>query len=557
MAEQRTGGRVLVDQLALNGVTRVFGVPGESYLAVLDALVDVPSIEFTICRQEGGVAMMADAQGKMTGRPGIAFVTRGPGATNASAGVHIAFQDSTPMILFIGQVARETVERDAFQEIDYRQMFGPMCKWVAQIDDAARIPEFIHRAFATAMNGRPGPVVLALPEDMLTDVVAVPDGRPAQLTSPAPAPEAIKTLKANLDASSKPVIIAGGSGWDHASCAALERFAEAHAIPVAVGFRRQDLIDHAHPCYAGDIGIGANPKLLALLNEADHWLVLGSRLGEMTSGGYTRFGLPVPQVPMTHVLNGPEELGRVYQPEHLILASPDRFLQALEAEYGNSPAPAAERQAWRERARANFLDVAKPPAIPGDLQMAAVIDELNERLPKDAIIANGAGNYTAWPNRYYRYGGFRTQLAPTSGSMGYGLPAAVAAALLEPSRAVVCFAGDGCLMMTVQELATAVQYHAKVKILVVNNGMYGTIRMHQEREYPGRISGTPLSNPDFAAMARAFGAFGATVRQTAEFTGAFADAMAFDGPALIDLQVDPEAITPVTTIAKMRAAANQ
>lgn len=550
----RTGGRILVDQLRLHGVDTAFGVPGESYLAVLDALYDVPGISFRICRQEGGAAMMADAYGKLTGKPGICFVTRGPGATSASAGVHIAYQDSTPMILFIGQVGRDMIEREAFQEIDYRRMFGQMAKWVAQIDDADRIPEYLARAFATATSGRPGPVVLALPEDMLRDMTAATDGRPYQPVEAHPAAADMARLGDLLAGAQRPLMILGGSSWDAEACRNIQSFAEAHGLPATASFRCQDYFDNRHPNYAGDVGIGINPKLAERVRESDLVLVVGARLGEMTTGGYSLFDSPVPRQPLVHVHAGAEELGRVYQPELAINAGVKAFAAAAAA-LTPPGTPDATRKQLVETARSEYEAFIQTPQIPGDVQMGDIMGWLRERLPEDAIITNGAGNYTTWVHRFYQYRSFPTQLAPTSGSMGYGLPAAVAARSVFPQRTVVCFAGDGCYMMHGQELATAMQYGLKIIVLVVNNGMYGTIRMHQEREYPDRVSGTELVNPDFAAYARAFGAEGEVVARTEDFAPAFERAMAAEVPSLIEIRIDPEAITPKTTLAEITAAA--
>ncbi len=549
--ESRTGGRILVDQLKLNGVERVFGVPGESYLAVLDALHDVPEIQFVICRQEGGAAMMAEADGKLTGRPGICMVTRGPGATNASAGVHIAFQDSTPMILLIGQVARDMQEREAFQEIDYRRMFGQMAKWVAQIDDPARIPEFIARAFATAMQGRPGPVVLALPEDMLRETVVAADSRPVVPAETHPAPEAMAELARRLGEARRPFAVLGGSGWDEAACDRFRAFAERFDLPVGSAFRCQDYFDNGHPNYAGDVGIGINPKLAARIGEADLILAVGARLGEATTGGYTLFEAPHPRQTLVHIHPGAEELGRVYQADLPIHSGMRAFAAALDDLAPAVPVPWAD---WTRGARADFEEANQPIACPGPVQMAEIVAWLKTHLPSDTIIANGAGNYSGWVHRFYLFRRYGTQLGPTSGSMGYGTPAAVSAKLRHPDRTVVAFAGDGCFLMTGQELATAVQYRANITIIVVNNGMYGTIRMHQERDYPERVSGTDLHNPDFAALARAHGAFGAVVEATEQFAPAFQEAMEFDGPSLIELRVDPEALTHRASLSQIRAA---
>ncbi len=548
----RTGGRILVDQLRLQGVETVFGVPGESYLEVLDALHDTPEIRFVICRQEGGAAMMATAHGELTGRPGIAMVTRGPGATNASAGVHIAQQDSVPMILFIGQIDRGSRERDTFQEVDYRRMFGGMAKWVAEIEDPARIPEFVHRAFATAVSGRPGPVVLALPEDMLVEAASVPDGRPAAPVEPAPAAAAMAELRSLLARAERPFVILGGGGWSDAGTEALARFLDANDLPAACGFRRQDLLRNDHRCYAGHIGLGPNPKLAERIEAADLVLAVGARLGETTSQSFTLLQVPRPAQTFVHVHNDPQELGRVYQPDLAIVSGLNRFAESA------ADLAAVPRRPWANAtsdAHAAELAWRTPTRIAGELQLGELVASLAERLPPGTIVTNGAGNYAIWANRHFPYRGLGTQLAPTSGSMGYGLPAAIAAKLAQPERTVVCFAGDGCFLMTGQELATAVQHDLAIVVIVVDNGMYGTIRMHQEREHPGRVSGTALRNPDFAALARAYGAFGARVETTEQFLPAFDEAVASGRPALLHLLLDPEAITPRATLAGLRAQA--
>ncbi len=549
---RRSGGRILIEELVRHGTRRIFGVPGESYLEALDALHGRNDIDFVICRQEGGAAMMAEAHGKLTGRPGVCFVTRGPGATNASSGVHVAAQDSTPMLLLIGQIDSGAREREAFQEVDYRQMFGGMAKWVAEIDDARRLPEFIHRAMLTATSGRPGPVVLALPEDMLTSEVETAPGRPYQPTLSYPDPTSVATLMGWLSSAERPLLVLGGGGWSPQGIADIRRFVEANDLATAVVFRRQDYLDNNHRCYVGDLGIGANPALVGRLNEADLVLVIGARLGEMTTDAYTLIDLPQPRQRMVHVLNGAEELGRVYQPDLLIHCSLPAMAERLAAE------PPVGDRSWAESTAAGhaaYLEHIAPIPIPGAVQMPAIMADLRRTLPREAIVTNGAGNYSAWCNRFYSYGRFRSQLAPTSGSMGYGLPAAIAAKLEHPDRPVVCFAGDGCFLMTGQELATACQYRLPIVILVFNNGMYGTIRMHQEREYPKRIVGTALENPDFVRLAAAYGAIGARVEETADFAPAFAAALAADRPTLIEIEMDPEAITPRQSLSQIRAAA--
>ncbi len=548
----RTGGQVLIDQLKVHGVDTAFCVPGESYLAALDALHDAPEIKLIVCRQEGGAAYMAEAYGKLTGRPGICFVTRGPGATNASIGVHTAFQDSTPMILFIGQVARDQVEREAFQEIDFRRMYGPMTKWVAEIDDAARIPEYVSQAFHRAVNGRPGPVVLALPEDMLTDRVDVADAGRYKPVQPSPSAAQMHDLRDRLDEAKRPLMILGGGGWSPEAVADIRAFAEAANLPVGCSFRCQDLFDNSHQNYAGDVGIGINPKLAERVKNADLLIVVGARLGEMTTSGYTLVNIPVPKQKLVHVHPGAEELGRVYQAVLPINAGMAEFAAMAKA-LGPIPARAWDNET--KTARADYLEWSTTPKVEGPIQMGEIVDWLEQRLPADAILTNGAGNYATWIHRFHRYRRFRTQLAPTNGSMGYGVPAAVAAKLTAPARMVVSFNGDGCYMMNGQELATAMQYNAAVIFVVVNNGSYGTIRMHQERAYPSRVSGTDLLNPDFVALARAYGAHGELVEQTADFAPAFERAAKAGKPALIEIRLSVEVITPRQTLSQIRAAA--
>mgnify|MGYP001157860054 CR=1 FL=1 len=549
---RRTGARALVDALRVHGVDTIFCVPGESYLAVLDALHDVADeIRLIVCRHEGGAANMADAYGKLTGRPGICFVTRGPGAFNASVGVHTAFQDSTPMILFMGQVGRSDFEREAFQEIDVRKVFGATAKWAAQIDDPDRVPEMVSRAFHTAVNGRPGPVVIALPEDMLTAETEAADTGPYQRVASHPGAGDMERLRRMLEEAERPFLLVGGPGWSEAAKADLEAFAAANHLPVGTQFRRQDHFDNDHPCYVGDVGIAINPALAEMIRAADLLVAVGPRLGEMTTSGYSIVRPPEPAQKLVHVLPGAEELGRVYRPALPILASPEAFAAAA-----RRMAPVEPRwSAWIDRGRAAYEEWQKPDPNPGPVQMGEIMRWLRDRLPADAIVCNGAGNYAGWVHRFHRFRRFGTQLAPTSGAMGYGVPAAVAAKLRHPDRTVVCFAGDGCFLMTGQELATACQYDLPILVIVVNNGMYGTIRMHQEREYPGRVSGTGLANPDFAALARAYGGHGETVVETAAFAPAFERALASGRPAVIEIRLDPEAITTRTTLSAIRETA--
>ena len=515
----RTGGQILVGQLVSHGVKHVFCVPGESFLAVLDALVDV-NIEVTVCRQEGGAAMMADAHGKLTGQPGICMVTRGPGASNALAGIHIAKQDSTPMIVFVGQIERGMREREAFQEMDYRAVFGQAAKWATEIDDPARIPEILSRAFHVATSGRPGPVVIALPEDMLVELATVPD---------APHYEAID------------------------SAPSIGQMAD---LAKRLSFRRQMLFPATSPCFIGDVGIGLNPDLLKRIQDADLVLLVGGRMSEMPSQAYTLFDIPVPKQTLVHVHPDSGELGRVYRAAVAINASPIAFASELSALATPSATPWAAGTAAMHQSYLNWSDPV-PIKTPGTLQMGGVMAYLESKLPADAIMANGAGNFATWLHRFHRFTQFGTQLAPTSGSMGYGLPAAVGAKRIAPDKLVVCFAGDGCFMMHGQEFATAVQYNLPLVVVIVDNGMYGTIRMHQEKHYPGRISATQLKNPDFSAYARAFGGHGERVEKTEEFGPAFERAVASGLPAIIHCLIDPEAITPTTTISKLRAAAQK
>jgi acetolactate synthase-1/2/3 large subunit len=537
----RHGGKLLAEALEVQGVDTIFSVPGESFLAFLDGLHDSP-IRLVTCRHEGGAANMADAYGKLTGRPGVCVVTRGPGATQASVGVHTAFQDSTPLVLLVGQVASDQEEREAFQEIDYRRMFGPLSKWVAQIDRVDRLPEYVHRAFTTACAGRPGPVVLALPEDMLSATTDADPGERFHVLQPHPAPGDIERLRTLLERAERPFVLAGGAGWTQETATALRAFVEGNALPTGAAFRRQDSLDSDSPSYVGDVGIGINPKLAQRVRDADLLLAIGPRLGEMTTSGYTLVG----GQKLVHVHPGAEELGRVYRPELPILSGVEEFARAVR-ELRVTP----HWQDWTASARAEYEAWRTPDPVPGDLNLGECIAHLGERVP-DAIVTNGAGNFSAWVHRFWRFHGYGTQLAPTSGAMGYGVPAAVAAKLLRPDAVVVCFAGDGDFLMSGQELATAVQYDLPIVILVVNNGMYGTIRMHQERHYPGRVVGTALENPDFAAYARAFGAHGELVEETSQFADAFERALDSGRPAVLELRTDPEAITPRTTLTAIR-----
>ena len=547
-AQPRTGGRILADALARNGVERAFCVPGESYLALLDALYQSP-VAVNVFRQEGGAAMAAEAWGKLTGRPGIVMATRGPGGTNASAGLHVGRQDSTPMILLLGQVARRMRGREAFQEIDANNFFGEVAKWVEEIDSPQRIPEIVSRAFHQATSGRPGPVVLSLPEDVLRETAVVADAEPWAPVEASPDRRLMATLRDLLAAAKRPFVILGGSRWSEDAVAGVRRFAERFDLPVGCSLRRQMLFDHDHPNYAGDVGIGVNPALAQRIRQADVLLLIGGRMGEAPSSGYTLIESPEPLQKLIHVHSGAEELGRVYRPTLAINASPTLFVAALD---DLAPPDRLEWSAETRAANAAFRAWSTPTANVGPVQLGEVVTWLRGRLPNDAIVANGAGNYSGWVHRFFRFRGFGTQLAPTSGTMGYGLPAAIAAKLKFPERVVVAFAGDGCFQLTSQEFATAVQYHAAVIVVVVNNGVHGTIRMHQERDYPGRIIATDLVNPDFAALARAYGGHGETVASTEEFAPAFERAVASHKPAIIEVKFDSEAISTSTTLSAIR-----
>lgn len=551
-SKPRSGGQILVDSLRVHGTDRAFCVAGESYLDVLDAFHDAPDIDLVTCRQEGGAANMAEAAGKLTGRPGICFVTRGPGACNASIGVHTAMQDSTPMILFVGQVARDQAEREAFQEIDYRRMFSPVAKWAAQIDDAARIPEFVSRAFHVATSGRPGPVVLALPEDMLRDRVAVPPtGRYTEVQA-HPGADDLARVADLLAASERPLVLVGGSGWTDRACADLKRFAEASRLPVCSSFRRQDVLDNTSPSWIGDLGTGPNPKLLARVRESDLLLVIGARLGEMTTQGYELIDLPETRQTLVHVHASAEELGRVFRPDLPIQSGPAAFAAALAR---LEPIRSDRWRVWAEAGRRDFLDWLEPAPYDGALDLGAVSVWLRDRLPADAIVTIDAGNFSGWAQRFLTYRRPGRQLGPTSGAMGYSVPAAVAAKLVHPERMVVSYVGDGGFMMTGQELATAMHTGSAPIILVFNNGMFGTIRMHQEKNYPGRVSATTLTNPDFAALAQSYGAFGAAVERTEDFAPAFEAAVASGKAAVIELRMDPEVISTRTTLSALRQQA--
>ncbi|NHF72418.1 thiamine pyrophosphate-binding protein [Paracoccus xiamenensis] len=546
----RNGGQLLVESLIALGARKGFGVPGESYLAVLDALHDTAGkLDFVLCRNEGGAAFMAAAWGKLTGSPGLCFVTRGPGVTNASIGIHTAMQDSAPMIVFVGQVGTDMKGREAFQEIDYRAVFGTMAKWAVEIDDVTRIPEILGRAWVTATTGRPGPVVIALPEDMLTSLTnAAPLTGPARIAEPAPSPEAVTEARAMLAAAQRPLILMGGCNWTQEGQAALQGFAEASDIPVVAAFRYQDQFDNFSSCYAGEAGVGMPPHVRALIVDADLILAINTRFGEMTTDGYTLLNVPVPAQKLIHVHGSDREIGKIYQPTLGIHAGPNAFVAALSPVSG-------DWAAWRESARTAWLASLNAPAQPSPVDMVAVTAHLRDVLPDDAILTNGAGNFTVWPNKFFAYGPKARLLAPQSGAMGYGLPAAIAAQLAHPDRVVVCFAGDGDFQMNCQELGTAMQAGAQPIVLILNNGIYGTIRAHQERGYPGRVSGTTLQNPDFIGLARAYGFHAEKVDSTDAFPAAFARAMGSPTGAVLDLNISPEALTPRQTLTQMREAA--
>jgi acetolactate synthase-1/2/3 large subunit len=542
--QPRNGGQILVEALIRNAVDTIYCVPGESYLPVLDALHDATSIRTVVTRHEGAASNMADAYGKLTGRPGICFVTRGPGATHASNGVHTAKQDSTPMILFVGQIESSFKGREAFQEVDYTQMFGGLAKWATEIDSIERIPEIVSKAFSIAMSGRPGPVVIALPEEVLFGSADVADAQPVRITRAAPDSVALEEMRELLATAKQPLVIVGGTGWDTDSTKALQRFVHANHLPVAASFRRQDLFDNRDPHYVGQLGLGTSPKLLERVKSSDLLLVIGSRLSETVSQGYTLIESPSPAQPMIHVHPDPQELNRVYQSTLPILSSLSSFAHAVAA---LEPVASSAWKSWTDAARADYLEHSTPPLPHPQLagvDMGSVVAHLNEVLPDNAVITNGAGNYTVWVHRFYRYRKPATELAPTNGAMGYGLPASIAAKLHDPQQTVICFAGDGCFMMYPQELATAMQYNAPIVVIVVNNGMLATIRMHQEREYPGRVSATELANPDFIALAKSFGAHAERVERSEDFPAAFQRAQKAGVAALIELRVDPRQITP-------------
>ncbi|UMA63608.1 thiamine pyrophosphate-dependent enzyme [Roseivivax marinus] len=544
------GGQVLVESLVALGARKAFGVPGESFLAALDGMHDSAGrLDFVNCRNEGGASFMAAAWGKLTGSPGVAFVTRGPGATNASIGIHTARQDSVPMLVFVGQVATHMKGREAFQELDYRAVFGTMAKWAVEIDDPARLTEIVSRAWTTALSGRPGPVVVALPEDVLSaPSTCAPLTGPVRVAAPAPDPDALAEAQEMLAEATRPLILIGGSDWSAGGRAALQAYAEASDIPVVVAFRYQDSFDNHSPCYAGEAGVGMPPHVRGLMREADVILALNTRFGENVTGGYTLLDVPEPRQRIIHVHQSADEIGKVYRPALGLHASHDAVARSL------TPSK-ADRGTWRTEARAAFEASLDVPAQPSPVDMAAVMAHLAKVLPEDAIVTNGAGNFAIWPNKVFAYGPGQRLLAPQSGAMGYGLPAAIAAKIAHPERTVICFAGDGDFQMNGQELATARQAGAVPVVLVVNNGIYGTIRAHQERNYPARVSGTDMTNPDFAALARAYGVHGERVGATADFAAAFERALASGTGAVLDLDVAADAVSPRQTLSQMRAAA--
>jgi acetolactate synthase I/II/III large subunit len=557
---ERTGGQIVADQLVANGIEAAFCLPGESYLAVLDALYDTPTRLIT-CRHEAGAANMAVAYGKLTGRPGVCLVTRGPGATQASVGVHTAAQDSAPLLLLVGQVARGVRGRESFQELDVPAVFGPMAKWAAEADDPARLPELLARAFEVATSGRPGPVVLALPEDVLAATARVADARPVRPLAPGVAPAGLARLRELLGGARRPLVIAGGPGWTDAAAGDLRAVAEASRLPVAVSWRSQDVLDNRSASYVGDLGVSTNPALAERVRAADLVVAVGPRLGEITTGGYRLLEAPIPRQRLVHVHPGLAELGRLYQPDLAVNAAVGPFLAAWRSV---PPVRGDAWAAWTEAARSNYQAWVRPwpaegPAAgggtapgPGRVDLGQALAALRERLPDDAIVASGAGNYSIWVHRYFQFRRHGTQLAPKSGAMGFGLPAALAAKVVHPGRTVVAVAGDGDFLMCGQELATAVQHGLDVVVLVVDNAMYGTIRMHQERVYPGRVIATGLNNPDFAALAEAYGAAGETVAATADVPAALDRALGAGRPAVVALKVDPEAIAPGLTLSALR-----
>ena len=554
---QRTGGQVLVDALQVHGVDTVFCVPGESYLAVLDALHDADdAISVITCRHENGAAFMGEAYGKLTGRPGVTFVTRGPGACNGSIGVHTAMQDSSPMVMFVGQVPRGFRQREAFQEVDYQAMFAPLAKWAVEVDDAARLPEIVARAFATAVSGRPGPVIVSLPEDMLTDMVDVADTPAFQRIEPQPADGDLARLREMLQAARQPLVLVGGGGWSAQAGADLQAFAAANNLPVTTSFRAQDIIDNRHPNFVGEVGINSNPKLAQRVRDTDLLIVVGARLGEITTQGYTLLSAPNPTQGLVHVYPDPDELGRVYQPNLAINAAVGPFVAAA---CQSQQADTTAWDDWTEAARADYEAWIVPGEAPGPIDLGKIFHDLRASAPPDTILTSDAGNFSGWASRYFPFHSYRTLLGPTNGAMGYGMPAAVAAKVARPDATVICYAGDGGILMTGNELATAMRHKLAIVLIIANNSMYGTIRMHQERDYPGRTTATQLTNPDFVAWATSFGASAERVETTEQFAPAFERAVAAGGPAVIELIVSEELLSSNMTLTQLRervAAAN-
>ena len=547
----RHGGKILLECLTNLGARHGFGVPGESYLAALDAMAD-DGFEFTLCRNEGGAAFMASAYGKLTGTPGICFVTRGPGATNAAIGVHTAFQDSTPMLLFVGQIGRNATDREAFQELDYRHVFGGIAKWATQIDELTRMPEIIARAWSLALSGRPGPVVIALPEDMLSGIADVPACLLSALPKAAASQEDLVQLLTLLNHAEKPVIIAGGGGWNDAGRSHLKQFAEKLSLPVVASFRCHDVIDNHSPCYVGDAGVGMSPRMAAILQDADAIFAINIRFGEMVTKAWSLFDLPKMKACLIHAHLSSDEIGKIYQPDCAINASPNELMKQL-CDMSDAQTAKASHNSWCARHRASYEQALIPPPQNTKLDLATVIEIIEKQSAADAIITHGAGNFAIWPDKFMRFG-TRRLLAPQSGAMGYGLPAAIAAFKAKgPQAQVICFAGDGDIQMNLSELGTVMQSGAKPIILIYNNGSYGTIRMHQERDYPTRVSGTSLENPDFLILASAYGFESARVETTDQFASCFARALASDKAMIIELLQDVEAISPTTTITKLRA----
>jgi acetolactate synthase-1/2/3 large subunit len=548
----RTGGRILVDQLLIHGADLAFCVPGESYLDVLNALFDVRDrFKLVNARHEAGAANMAEAYGKLTGKPGICMVTRGPGACHAAVGVHTAFQDSTPMIMLVGQIARGTRDREAFQEIDYRQMFGPVAKWAAEIETTSRIPEYIARAFQVATSGRPGPVVLGLPEDMLAEICDVEDAKPYVVAQAAPDAAKLNEMRDLLSKAERPLMIVGGGSWSEQGCKDIVAFAEANGIPAACSFRRQDVIDNASENYIGDLSTSVAASLTKRVKEADLLLVVGARLGEITTQAYRVIESPTPKPKLIHVYPDPDEIGRVYVPDLAIVADSLEFAAAARA---LKPLDGVKWKSWREGARKDHLDSIKIPPVDFPLDMGKAISALAVALPKDFVVTIDAGNFSGWAHRFIRYARPCRQLGPTSGAMGYSVPAAVAASIMDPKRTVVSFVGDGGFLMSGQEIGTAMQHGGRPIVLLFNNRMYGTIRMHQERDYPERVSGTDLVNPDFVGFAKSFGCHAERVEKTADFMPAFERALKSGKPAVLELMTDPEQVSSRTTITALRTA---